>query len=158
MPPHSPDASFGRYSAFCSGEPPTSRVHRERHIGGRTHFAEGHADNARQTLTTERGVRFQRRPTTFDERLVSFLEALRRRHRIVGPPFAALLVADRIQRREHLRRELCGLIKDLLDDIQRGISETWQASVLINRKDVAEYEQMLPERRLVAHASAMTSC
>src|SRR5262249_7544313 len=75
------------------------------------------------------------------------LEAGRSRHRAVVGTLAADLVADLVQRREHLGREFAGFFEDGFDEIRRRIGEAGEVRVAADVEDVVEDEQGFADRR-----------
>ena len=63
---------------------------------------------------------------------------------------AAFLVADAIERRQHLLAELGGLAEDGLDDVGRGVGEAGQIGIAVDVEDVVQQELHVIDRRLVA--------
>ncbi len=64
---------------------------------------------------------------------------------------AAFAVAHRVQRRQHLPAEAPGLLQQLADQLRRRLGEPRQVGEALEAQDLVQQEQMLLDRRLVAH-------
>ncbi len=100
-----------------------AEIHLERHVGGGEILARREVQDRRHPLSAERLGRVHRRPAAGAHRVIGGLEPLRRAHHPVLEA-AALPVAHRVQRRQHLRRDLPGLAEHRLRElrIQIGIA------------------------------------
>ena len=160
MPVHSPAIIFGRYAAFCSAEPCAMqrgdralgqpRIHREGHVGRAQELVDDLRHEHRQALAAELGRRRDADPAAFDDLLEGVLEARRRGHAAVALALAAFLVADAIERRQHLLAELGGLAENGLDDVGRCVGEAGQIGIAVDVEDVVQQELHVIDRRLVA--------
>ena len=89
----------------------------------------------------------QGRPAGLDELLVSLLEARRSDDRAVVVALAANLVADAVQRRQHLGSEAARLLEDRLDQVGRRVGEARQVRIAADVQHVVEDEPRLAHRR-----------
>ncbi|MCY1356690.1 hypothetical protein D9M69_431500 [compost metagenome] len=106
-----------------------ARVHAPGPVGLADHLADRHAEGFRQALAAVLDVMGQARPAAFDELLVGFLEAGRGLHAFRSPG-AAFLVADAIQRADHLFAELGAFFEDGVDHVRSGVLGARQALVV----------------------------
>jgi len=112
-------------------------VHRPAVVAGVEHLARRGVDQQRQALAAPLRRTRQRRPAAVDIGAVGSGEARRRAHGAVGVARAALAVAARVQRQQHLAREARGLVEHGLRRRQVEIGERGAA---------------LPRRRCIEHA------
>ena len=116
-------------------------------------------ERRRQALAAKFGRHRDTDPAARHQLLVGVLEAGWRVHAAIGAPRAAFLVADLVERGEHLFRELGGLAQHRLDDIGRGIGEAGQVAVAIEMEDVVQQEQRIVYWSLVGrHRFLQASC
>ena len=125
-------------------------IHRERHVGRAQELVDDLRQDHRQALAAELGRRRDADPAAVDDLLEGVLEARRRRHAAVGRALAAFLVADAIERRQHVLAELRGLAEDRLDHVGRGVGEARQIGIALDVEDVVQQELHVLDRRLVA--------
>jgi hypothetical protein len=110
-------------------------------------FGDRGADDLRQALAAIFLRTGESRPAGFDELVVSLLEAGRSGDRTVVGALAADLVADLVERRQHLGRELPGLFQDRLDQVGSRVGEARQIRVAADVEDVVEDELGFAHRR-----------
>ncbi len=85
-------------------------VHVQRHVRRRVHGPDRGVEQVRHALAAVVGVEVDADPAARRHRVVGRLEALGRAHHAVLQP-AALAVADGVQRRQHLGRDLARLLQ-----------------------------------------------
>ena len=96
-------------------------------------------------------VRAERGPAALDVELVGFGEPGRQAD-LVAVLGRALRVADAVQRREHVLRQLRRLAEDRIDHVGRRRLEGRQAGEAADVGDGVEHEALLGERGGVGHA------
>ena len=89
-------------------------------------------------------------PAALGELLVGRLEPGRRRHAAVGMAAAAFLVADAIERGQHVLAEFRRLAEHGGDQIRRRIGEAGQVVVALDMEDVGQQEHDVVDRSFVA--------
>ena len=125
-------------------------IHGERHVRRAEELVERLRQHHRQALAAEFGGRRYAEPAAGGQPLIGVLKPGRRRHRAVVVPAAAFLVADAVERREHLFGEFCRLPEHRLDKIGRGFGEAGQIVVAIDVEHVAQQEHHIVDGSLVA--------
>src|SRR3546814_18470551 len=120
----------------------------ESHIGRRDHFVEQDAERIGQTLPAIGGVGDQRRPAAIHQRLVSFLEARRRRDDAVFQ-LAAHLIANRVERLENFFGKLGGFLQNLVDNIEGRIPEAGKVRILRQVERVVQGETIFLDGKRV---------
>ncbi len=108
-----------------------ARIHGERHVGAAQELADDGGEQHRQALAAELGRSGDAHPAALGVLLIGVLEAGGRGDPTVGVARAAFLVADAVERLQHLLRELRRLVEDRLDDIRRSIGEARQVVVAL---------------------------
>jgi hypothetical protein len=103
-----------------------------------------------QALAAILGRHRQAHPAAARIGVVGGLEALGGDHRAVLAARAALLVARKIQGRQHLLAELGALLEDRPDDVGRRVREARQVVVPLEPEHVVEEEQDVLHGCLVA--------
>ena len=126
------------------------RIHGEGHVGRAQELVDDLRHDHRQALAAELGRRRDADPAAFDDLLEGVLESGRRGHAAVAGALAAFLVADAVERGQHLLAELGGLAEDRLDDVGRRIGEAGQVGIAVDVEDVVQQELHVFDRRLVA--------
>ncbi len=133
-------------------------IHGEGHVGRGGHLVEGEVQHLRQALAAPLGLHRQGAPAGLDHGPVGGLEACRGGHRsggrIVG---AALPVAHRIQRLQHLLAKAPGLLQQLAGQVRRGVGETGKVGIGLEVKHLVQQEQVFLDRRLVGHRRLLES-
>ena len=94
-----------------------ARIHAPGLIGAVDHLVDRYLHDRRQTLAVELGVGGQAGPASFHELLIGVAKAIWRLHAAIFGQLAALLVAHRVQWRQHLAGELAGFIQYLVDGV-----------------------------------------
>ena len=94
----------------------------------------------RQALAAELLVAGETDPTALDQRLVGFLETLRRGDAAVGVALAALMIAAQVQRLDHFLDKLRPLRQHRLDDVDRRVGEAGRIGVFRIVEDVTQQE------------------
>ncbi len=120
-----------------------ARIHGEGHVGRAEEFVDHLGQRRRQALPAEFGRHRNADPAALDDLLVGILEAGRRGDAAVGVARAAFLVADAVERGEHLFAELGGLAQHRLDHVGRSVGETGQIAVAVEMEDVVQQEQRI---------------
>ena len=126
------------------------RIHGEGHVGRAQELVDDLRHDRRQALAAEFERRRYSDPAAFDQLPEGVLKARRRGHAAVGRAFAAFLVADAIERRQHMLAQFCSLAEHRLDDVGRGVREAGQVGVALDVEDVVQQELRVLDRRLVA--------
>src|SRR4029077_8071009 len=98
------------------------------------------AGPARQARAAERRRRRRADPAAGGQFTVGVLETRRRGDGTVGMAPAAFLIADAVERGEHVLAELCRLGEDGFDEIGRGFGETRKVVVALDLEHVAQQE------------------
>ena len=125
-------------------------IHREGHVGRAKELVDDLRHEHRQALAAEFGRRRDADPAAFDDLLEGVLETRRRGHAAVALALAAFLVADAIERSQHLLAELGGLAENSFDDVRRCVGEAGQVGIAVDAEDVVKQELHVIDRRLVA--------
>ncbi len=92
------------------------RAQRETHIRGVPHLQHRGRQRDGQALAAVLGLEGQRVPAAFGVFLIGLLEAGRRAHDAILEP-RALAVADIVERRQHVARQLACLLENGVDEI-----------------------------------------
>src|SRR5690606_6143464 len=125
------------------------RVHAPGPVGLADHLRQREAQRLGQALAAVLRRGRQRRPAAFHELLVGFLEALGRGDHAAFAPAAAFLVADPVQRRQHLLAELGAFLEDGLHHVGRGVFEAQFLVVLLVAEELVADELDVAQRSLV---------
>ena len=115
-------------------------IHRKRHIGRRLEFGDGLGQRDRQALPAIFRRRRQAEPAALGDLLERGLEAFRRGHGAIVVTFAALEIADPVERLQHFFAELGGLAQDRFAHIGGGVAEAWKVVVAVDLKHIVEQE------------------
>ena len=126
-------------------------IHAERHVGGGQHLLERGRHHGGQALTAIFRIAHQVRPAGLDHLLIRRLEAGRGLDRVIRGPGAAFLVADAVQRGQHLLAEPPALLENLIHRIDVGVLEARQVGVGLEIEDVAQDEGVVTDRGAVGH-------
>ena len=121
-------------------------IHLEAVVGGQHIFADRRADHLRQALPAIFLRCGQSRPAGLAPLPVGFLEAGRSGHRAIIGPLAANLVADLVERLEHLLAELAGLLEHRVDHVGAGVREPGQVGIAADVEDLVENEAGVAHR------------
>ena len=124
------------------------RAQRERQVGAHHHLLDRARHQLRQALAPVLRRKLESVPPAGDELRIGFLGTRRRRHLAVAPG-AAAPVAFGVDRREHLRGELCGLVEDRFGGVGAGVLEAWQRRHVGEAGEFAEDELHIAQRRAV---------
>ena len=139
-----------RHQAFV-GAVRQAGIHRPGLVRRIEHLEQALVDDVRQALATERRVAAQRGPAAFDVLRVGVLEAGRRLHfvrRLVE--HAAFGVADRIERQQHLARELAAFLEHGIDRVGVDIGVGRQRLELVDGTEhFVEHELHVPQGRRI---------
>ena len=133
-----------------------ARIHAEGHVGRGQHLLKRGGHDGGQALTAIFGIAHQIRPARLDHLLIGRLEARRGLHRVIRRPRAAFLVADAVQRGQHLLAELGALLEDLIDRINVGVLKAWQVGVGLKVQDVAQDEGVVTDGGAVGHGLSLS--
>jgi hypothetical protein len=88
-------------------------------------------------------------PAALGEPFIGLLESRRGGDAAVLVAVAALLVADAIERREHVLTELCRLREHRFDEVGRGVGETRQVVEAFDMEHVAQEKHHVVDGSLV---------
>ena len=132
-----------------------ARIHGKGHVRRAKKFADGLRERHRQALAAEFGRRRGADPAAFGQPLVGVLESGRRGHRAVRLALAAFLVADAIERRQHVLAEFRRFFEHRLDQIGRGVGKARQVVVAIDVEHIAQQEHHVANRCLVSRHVAL---
>src|SRR5690606_15956744 len=110
----------------------------------------------RQALATIFGLSRQATPAGLAILPVGFLEAGRRGDLAVIP-FAALAVADLVQRRGNLRHELAAFLENGVDHVAAGVSEAELVAQLLHLQHIVQDELEIPDRCGIARHRSLSS-
>ena len=160
VPVHSPAIIFGRYAAFCSAEPCAMSAAIAPWVSP-GYIAKAMLAEHRNSLTicvmsigrpwppNSGGAEMPIQPPS-----TICLKASLKPVGVVTLPsllaLAAFLVADAVERRQHLLAELGGLAENGLDDVGRCVGEAGQIGIAVDVEDVVQQELHVIDRRLVA--------
>ena len=126
-----------------------ARIHGEGHVGRAEIFVDQLGHDRRQALAAELRRRRHADPAAFGELLVGVLEAGGRGDAAVGVARAAFLVADPVERGQHLFGELGRFAQHRLHDVGAGVGEARQVAVAVEPEDVVEQKQGIVDWRLI---------
>ena len=121
-------------------------VHREGEVGGTDHLARRDADRRRHALAAVLGAAREAHPAALPEQPPSLGEAVGSAHspRLVA---AALRVARRVERPQHLGGDLPHLLEHCHHRVGRGVLETGEPGQLLAVEELVEDEAQVAKRR-----------